>query len=151
MDMDRDISYKLFEDNDREDLLEMMFSLYGEDPEGLEISEEKINSTINEYKNNPQKTNIWLFKKGIENVGYALLVYCWSNEYGGNILIVDELYVAKNHRGKGIATGFLKHIETFENIVALKLETTPSNKRAMEHYKKTGFTPSTNTHLIKNI
>ncbi len=29
MDMDRDISYKLFEDNDREDLLEMMFPLWG--------------------------------------------------------------------------------------------------------------------------
>jgi len=149
--MNMDINYKLFEDSDRDDLLEMMFSLYQEDPEGLQISQEKINNTISEYKHHPQKTSICLFKKGIENVGYALLVYCWSNEYGGNILIVDELFVTKNHRGKGIATGFLKHIETFENIVALQLETTPSNKRAMEHYKKTGFTPSPNTHLIKNI
>ncbi len=146
-----DVEYRLYRDNDYKDLLKMIYSLYNEDPEGEPISENKINNTINEYKKNPQKISIYLFKKGDESIGYALLVYFWSNEYGGNILTIDELYVTEKYRSKGIATKFLSHIETFENIVALQLETTPSNQRVLEHYKRLGFLPSHNTHLIKTI
>lgn len=146
-----DVEYRLYRDNDYKDLLKVIYSLYNEDPEGEPISENKINNTINEYKKNPQKISIYLFKKGDESIGYALLVYFWSNEYGGNILTIDELYVTEKYRSKGIATKFLSHIETFENIVALQLETTPSNQRVLEHYKRLGFLPSHNTHLIKTI
>ena len=145
------IEYKLYQENDYKDLLKMIFSLYNEDSEGEQISECKINNTINEYEKNPQKISIYLFKKGEENIGYALLIFFWSNEYGGNILTIDELYVVEKYRGKGVATEFLSHIETIENIVTLQLETTPSNQRAFEYYERLGFLPSQNTHLIKTI
>jgi hypothetical protein len=96
-----DVEYRLYRDNDYKDLLKMIYSLYNEDPEGEPISENKINNTINEYKKNPQKISIYLFKKGDESIGYALLVYFWSNEYGGNILTIDELYVTEKYRSKG--------------------------------------------------
>ena len=143
------VNYNLYQENDYEDLTKMIVSLYCEDPEGEPINKCKINNTIREYQKNPQKINIYLLKEDDVNIGYAILVYVWSNEYGGNILTIDELYVVENHRGKGAATEFLSFVEHIENIVALQLETTPSNQRALEYYKRVGFLPSQNAHLIK--
>lgn len=144
-----DINFKLYQDNDYDDLIQMILFLYDEDPGGEPIDEYKINATINEFKRNPQKINIYMFEKHGENIGYAILVYFWSNEWGGNILIIDELYVGENHRGKGVATEFFSFAENFENIAAVQLETTPSNQRVLEYYKRLGFAPCQNTHLIK--
>ncbi len=146
-----EVNFKLYKDHDYEDLRKMILSLYSEDPEGEPMNEGKINITITEYQKNPQKINIYLIKEDDTNIGYAILVYVWSNEYGGNILTIDELYVAENYRGKGVATEFFAYVERIENIVALQLETTPSNRRTLEYYKRQGFLPSQNVHLIKSM
>lgn len=144
-----EVSFNLYQDKDYIDLTNMILALYREDPEGEPINECKINSTINEYQKNPQKVKVYLFKQDDVNIGYAILVYFWSNEYGGNILTIDELYVVEKYRGKGVATAFLSYVEDIENFVALQMETTPSNQRALEYYMSLGFLPSQNAHLIK--
>lgn len=130
-------------------LLEMIHALYNEDPEGEPIDEVKISKTINEFRKNPQKLTIKMFMLNDEVIGYAILVYYWSNEYGGNILSVDELYIKEGYRNKGIGTSFLNTIAERKDIVALQIETTPSNEKAFIYYKGLGFTPSKNNHLIK--
>jgi len=143
------VSYNLYQENDYKDLVQMIVALYDEDAEGEQISESKINSTIAEFWKNPQKITIYMLKNNNENIGYAILVFFWSNEFGGDILTIDEMYVSKEYRGRGIATEFLSYISGIEGIVALELETTPSNQRALDYYKRLGFLTSQNTHLIK--
>lgn len=146
-----DTEYRLYENGDYDDLLEMIVSLYREDPEGEPVDEEKINRTIREYRKNPEKISIYMLKRNQENLGYAILVFFWSNEYGGNIITIDEIYVREGHRSKGLAAGFFSFLEKMENKVALQLESTPSNQKALTYYKRLGFVPSQNTHLIKQI
>jgi GNAT superfamily N-acetyltransferase len=79
---------------------------------------------------------------GIE--AYALMCSFWSNELGGEVCIVDELYVAKLARGRGLATRFIKgllrrELPWFENAVAVELEVTPDNQRARALYQRLGF------------
>lgn len=143
------VSFNLYQEDDYKDLVQMIVALYDEDAEGEQISESKINSTISESRKNPQKITIYMFKDNDENIGYAILVFFWSNEFGGNILTIDELYVLKKYRGKGIATNFLSHIKGTEGIVAMQLETMPSNQKALDYYKRLGFLTSQNTHLVK--
>lgn len=142
------IEFRLYEESDYEDLREMILSLYREDPDGEPIDEEKIKRTIAEYRSNPDKVRIYMFHNENNNVGYAILVYYWSNEYGGDIVNIDELYVRKTHRNQGIGTEFLSFAERMDNKAALQLETTPSNRRALGYYKRLGFVPSVNTHLM---
>lgn len=130
------------------DLKEMIVSLYREDPEGESINEEKIKRTIAESRNNPGKLRIYMFRQENDNVGYAILVYFWSNEYGGDIINIDELYVKETCRNQGIGTEFLSFVERMDNKAALQLETTPSNSRALGYYRRLGFVPSGNTHLM---
>jgi len=143
--------FKLYHENDYKDLQQMIFSLYNEDPEGEPINEYKINQTIQEFQKNPYKINIYLFKNNNKNIGYAILVFFWSNEYGGNLLTIDELYILEKYRNKGVATEFMSFIENIENIVALQIETTPSNRRSFEYYKRLGYKSNQNSHLIKML
>jgi GNAT superfamily N-acetyltransferase len=37
-------------------------------------------------------------------VGYALLISFWSNELGGEVCTIDEVFVAPEYRGRGLDT-----------------------------------------------
>ncbi len=144
-----ELSFELYKDNDYDDLKNMILQLYQEDPEGELMNDCKINDTIFEFKMNPQKINIYMLKSHGQNIGYAILVYFWSNEYGGNIVTIDELYVIPAAREKGVSTEFLNHVERLENMVAMQMEVTPSNQRVLSYYQRLGFALGQNTHLIK--
>jgi ribosomal protein S18 acetylase RimI-like enzyme len=84
-------------------------------------------------------------------IGYSILIFYWSNEYGGDVLHIDELYVKPEHRGRGVATSFFKEIlrTAKDKTVALELEVTPRNTRALRYYKRLGFKETTNLHLMR--
>jgi GNAT superfamily N-acetyltransferase len=145
------MEFQLYQQSDHQDLSEMIFALYDEDLEGEPMTREKISRTVNESRRHPEKVNIYMFKNGGETIGYAILVHFWSNEYGGDILDIDELYVREKHRNQGAAGEFMRFAGEFQGIVALQLETTPSNEKALAFYKKIGFLPDRNTHLTKII
>ncbi|MBF0278294.1 MAG: GNAT family N-acetyltransferase [SAR324 cluster bacterium] len=113
----------------------------------------KINKTIDELKRHPQKGSIIVFEVEKVIVGYAIIIYFWSNEYGGSFANIDELYVKPDYRDKGIGSHFLNSIGDSKKrgIVALQLETTPTNKRALEYYIRLGFQFSANKQLLKKL
>jgi GNAT superfamily N-acetyltransferase len=84
-------------------------------------------------------------------VGYALLINFWSNEYGGIVLNIDELYVVPERRGAGTGTAFLNYLAAGHpgDCVALKLEVLPYNRRALRLYEKLGFEKSDRDFLIR--
>jgi ribosomal protein S18 acetylase RimI-like enzyme len=130
----------------------MMYGLYREDPATKKITDRNISRTVRELRSNPAKGNILVFEQERALIGYAILIFYWSNEYGGDILHVDELYVKPEHRGRGIATCLFKQLlKAKYGAVALQLEVTPRNTRAMRYYCKKGFRKSRNDHLILTV
>ncbi|MEH7883723.1 GNAT family N-acetyltransferase [Bacillus sp. JJ1609] len=144
-----DIELRDYDDSDYIEFVGMVSSLYREDSEGQPMNKSKVAATINEYKKNPGKIRIVILKKNNAIIGYSILVYLWSNEYGGNILIVDELYIKEKFRNEGIGSYFIKRLEESDEIVAIQLETTPSNRRVFNYYLRLGFEVVENAHLIK--
>ncbi|WP_432662315.1 GNAT family N-acetyltransferase [Wukongibacter baidiensis] len=147
-----DILFEKFQIDYGLEVEKMIINLYKEDPEGESITREKIGDTFKQVMSFPEKCTIVVFKSSKDIVGYALLVFYWSNEYGGDILNIDELYVKSDWRGKGIASQFFKYLnEKYdEKVAAFGLEVTPSNKKALNYYKNLGFHETENSHLIKN-
>ena len=141
--------FQLYQDTDYSDLRDMIVSLYREDPEGEPIDEEKIKRTVAEFRKNPYKLNIYMLRRNNKNIGYAILVFFWSNEFGGNILNIDELFVKEEYRNQGVGTEFFSFADKIENKVALHLETTPNNQRAFAYYKKLGFILDENSYLTR--
>ena len=147
--MNMNVSYRDFEEKDFGAFREMVFCLYEEDPEGQPIDDEKLRKTIGESLAHPEKIRIIMIRADDVVAGYGILVFYWSNEYGGDILNIDELYIKKEYRGNRVASDFIKNqIDTNKNIVAVAVETTSSNSAAAKLYMQLGFKASPNYHLV---
>jgi ribosomal protein S18 acetylase RimI-like enzyme len=143
------IRYRLYQPEDERVLIPFVRDLYAGDISGKPMTEQKIRSTIAKLAAKPDLGSILMIDNGDVAVGYAILINFWSNEYGGIMLNIDELYVAPMHRGKGFATAFVRHLsETrFNSAVALQLEVSPKNRSARRLYDSLGFTPHPN-HVL---
>lgn len=147
------VSYRPFTVNDTQAVTAMIESLYAEDPSGKPISAAKIALTLTTLLAHPDKGEIMVLAVGEQIIGYAILINAWSNEFGGNVLVVDELYVQPAYRGRGIATDFISHLKQtrYNQAVAVELEVTPENTAARRLYERLGFAPHTNQVLVCDL
>jgi GNAT superfamily N-acetyltransferase len=128
----------------------MMARLYAEDPSQHPVNPRSFPKTLRFLLANPTRGRVILFKLYRQLVGYALLIPYWSNEFGGTLLFIDELFVLSDHRGQGIAKSFFSQLKLKPpfNAIALALEVTRANRRAQKLYRSLGFTPRTNEILV---
>lgn len=131
-------------------LIQLIFGLYEADAAGETITQAKIEQTIVAFQNTPSLGDIILVTNKNKPIGYAILINYWSNEYGGIIKFIDEIYIDQSFRGRGIGSQFINHLiqERFANAVAFALEVMPNNTRAVELYQKLGFREDGRHHLF---
>ena len=142
------LTFRNYEENDYSYLRDMMFSLYEEDPVDVPMTEAKIKSTIHEYITHPEKIRISMICIDEIIIGYGLIVLYWSNEFGGDIINIDEIYIKEEYRNKQAASSFINYQKTaYGGAVAMQLETTPTNIAAVRLYKRLGFEPSPNCQM----
>jgi ribosomal protein S18 acetylase RimI-like enzyme len=133
-----------------EEIHKMVFHFYEEYDANRSISAECINKTIQHLISHPDHGSFRCIYLNDVLIGYTILIHYWSNEYGGIILFIDELYIKPSFRNQGLGNQFLKVLELkFPNINTFALEVSPSNKRAMSLYLKNGFIQNKNNTLIK--
>lgn len=130
---------------------EMVFALYAEDAGGQPMTCTKIERTIGEFARHPRKGGIFLFRIAADVAGYAIVVNFWSNEYGGDIAWIDELYVKPHWRSRGIGARFLKFLEARGDLRGLQLEVTPDNHCAERFYRRHGFLSVSHRVLFKHL
>ena len=147
------INYRPFKDSDKEIISGLIQDLYKEDNSIRPMTAEKIRRTFDEFRKSPGKGSIVVIEKDNDIAGYSILINFWSNEFGGNILFVDELYIKKEFRGNGIATDFFKYLSESraEETVALQLQVTPDNIKARKLYERIGFKPHKNDTLVLEL
>ncbi len=136
------LRYRTFHPSDKKPVSELIKKLYKEDfMEGAVMSDKKIQNTFDFLKKNPRQGAILVIESERQIIGYALLINFWSNEFGGNMLTIDELYIKKEFRNQGIGTNFIKHLrdQKFGNAVMLQIEVSPHNKKAKKFYETLGF------------
>jgi len=105
--------------------------------------------TYQALKASPQKGRLLIFEQAEAIVGYAIIIFFWSNEFGGDIVDVDEILVTKSARGTGVATKFFKWLarEYKGQASGWSLQVKPANKRAFKLYQSVGFRNSANWHM----
>ncbi len=86
-----------------------------------------------------------------EIIGYVILTFIFSFEYKGRIAFLDELYISKNFRGKGIGKqtiDFIKQEATQLNVKLIYLEVENHNVNAQKLYLANDF-ETHNRKLLK--
>lgn len=120
----------------------MMAELYREDPPATgQVNRDQFVRTIDRFLNQPECGTILLLQFDDRNCGYAILVPYWSNEYGGTLLFLDELFVQSECRNRGIGTAFLNRLKQDcpPDTIRICLEVSDRNAKARRLYQSLGF------------
>src|SRR5262245_29205582 len=135
--------WRLAEPTDDEAVVTMCLRLYIEDPGPVVIDSGRVRRTLDVFRREPHRGRAVVAEWEGRPVGYALLVPFWSNELGGCVCEVDELYVEAQFRSRGIGRALFDAIEAGEiwedTTVAIALGVTKSNDRARSLYQRVGF------------
>ena len=128
-------------ETDKDFYINTVKAFYNSDAVLHSIPEENIIKTFNELIKSETYAQCYIFEKDGEKAGYALLAKTFSQEAGGEVLWIDEIYILPEFRSKGIGSNFFNFIKENSNAVRLRLEFCPSNQKAIEVYKRQGFLP----------
>ncbi len=135
--------WRLAEPDDDDAIVALCAALYAEDPSPVAEAPAHMAETLRALRARPSRGRAVVCAPGAEVLGYALILPFWSNELGGPVSFIDELYVGPAGRGRGLGSALLNALSegafADEPPVALMLEVTPDNHRAQALYARLGF------------
>jgi len=139
------------EEKDRDIYIEMSKAFYRSDAVLHMIPEIHFLTTFDLIVTGSPYAEGYVFEYQDEVVGYTLLSFTYSNEAGGLVLLIEEVYILPDYQGHGFGQEFLAFLEsTYRSKVALiRLEVEKSNKSALQLYRKMGFTKTEYIQLYK--
>lgn len=133
--MKNDIRFKSLTHSDISTIILLMQNFYAID--NYPIDTEKSKLLFKTFIENETLGKSWLIYHNNEVVGYVILTFIFSFEYGGTIAFLDELYLSEKARGKGIGKAALQFIQTEALKLKLKiiyLEVEEHNENAQKLY-----------------
>lgn len=138
--------------NDKDTFISMADKFYHSSAVDHAIPLEHHEKTFNELMKSNIYALAYMFDMDNQTVGYALLSKTYSNEAGGMVLWLEELYILEEYRGKGLAREFFKFLEEIsKDYSRIRLELTPSNINAKRLYSNVGFESLEYLQMIKDL
>jgi GNAT superfamily N-acetyltransferase len=104
--------------------------------------EKKAMAALNDFLSSDQWGYAWLIYFNEKLIGYVVITFGFSLEFGGRDAFIDEVYLREPYRGMGVGThiiDYLKEVCQAEDIRALHLEVGKENNDAYRFYLKVGF------------
>ena len=129
------ITFKPLEISDISIITKMMQDFYAIDNYPMDV--EVAKKLFQEFISNEHLGKSWLMYSENEIVGYNILTFIFSFEYGGKIAFVDELFIQETARGKGFGKEAIQFIQQEVPKLSLKLlylEVEPHNENAQKLY-----------------
>lgn len=110
--------------------------------DGHEFVEGQVRRTLADFLNHPEYGRAYLIADGDTWVGYFILTFGYSLEFGGRDTFIDEIYLSESHRGQGVGRQTIAFIVEQAREIGLKavhLEVLAQNTRAQRFYLQVGF------------
>ena len=126
-------TYKPATESDIDNILGMMIEFYAID--GYPMDNRHSRKLFGEFIANENLGKAWLIEWENITIGYVILTYVFSFEYGGTIAFLDELYISEKARGKGIGKqtiGFIQSESRKSNVKLIYLEVETHNEKAQQ-------------------
>ncbi|GHM99766.1 N-acetyltransferase GCN5 [Cytophagales bacterium WSM2-2] len=107
----------------------------------LEIS--SLTLGVNKLFKDPTKGRYYVAENEDEVVGCLMTTFEWSDWRNGTVVWIQSVYVAKDHRGKGVYKQLYNHVRQIvkddPDFRGIRLYVDKSNKPAMEVYSALGM------------
>ena len=122
-------------------VLALMRVFYAE--ERLAFVEDEARTAVKALFSAPELGSLFLLGDGTGNVrGYLVLTLGFSLEFRGRFVLLDELYVAADLRGRGLGKAAIEFAAGWareRGAAALRLEVNHANGHAKAIYSRRGF------------
>ncbi len=138
--------------DDKEIYIGMAEEFYHSDAVLAPIPRTFIERTVEEALRSDTYAEIFLFEYEGETAGYALIAKTFSQEAGGMVWWIEEVYIRELFRSKGLGREFFEYIENHkdEGVARLRLEVEEENIRAVSLYERLGYKVLDYMQMVKD-
>lgn len=142
-----------FVPEDREDYIRFSTEFYNSSAVDKPVPREHFEQGFDEMMRSDVYVQGYMLVCDGNNVGYCVTMKTYSVEAGGITIWIDELFVLKEYRSKGLGRELFKYIEENgdKKLRRIRLEVELENGRAISLYKKMGFEPAPYDGMWKTI
>ena len=122
-------------------LLAYVQEFYALDAIGIRFDEPVVRRRLTDLIKDPGLGRVWLIVDDGEPIGYLVLTFGYSLEYGRDAML-DELFIRPSHRGRGVGTAVMLFLEATcrdLGVGAVHLEVGNQNDAARNLYRKADF------------
>ena len=126
---------------DRELYLSMARDFYSSEAVSHNVPQAYLERTFDELMRSDTYAVCYLLEHAGAVAGYALLARTFSQEAGGPVVWVEELWIQPRFRGLGLGGTFLRELPRHLPAARYRLEVEPDNHRAKALYARCGFSP----------
>ncbi len=139
---------------DRECVIELMEEFYHSPAVLHPVPKHFFSLSVDEVLSGSPYAELYLLYSGQNEdrpAGYAMTAKTFSNEAGGLVVWLEELYLRPDFRGHGLGSEFFAFIEdTYRGKAArLRLEVEEDNVAARCLYERLGYRPLPYLQMIK--
>lgn len=133
-------------------LLPLVAAFHAE--EGLTGSEEARATALTPLLEGSPHGAVYLIGPARAPIGYIIVTFGWSVEFGGLDGFIDEIYIRPGVRGRGVGSEVITALIAMLKSVGMKalhLEVNPSNDQALRLYKRCHFKLRDGFHLMSRV
>lgn len=128
---------------DEQDFIEMMKTFYKSKAVIVGIPETHMKRTFEAIMDKTPYANAFILDYKDDVAGYVMISMTWSNEAGGLVLWVEELFIKSKFRGLGLGGRAIEMVRKryLGKVKRFRLEISKDNKNVGKLYRLKGFKP----------
>ena len=140
-------------ENHRDLYIRMAEEFYSSDAVLHPIPRAYIERTADEALQSDAYAEIYLLEYEGRTAGYGLTARTFSQEAGGQVLWIEELYIREQFRSRGLGREFFSYIEekNKDRTARIRLEVEEENTRAASLYERLGYEKLDYKQMIKDL
>lgn len=125
----------------RQTVKQMMIEFYNSPAVLHNVPSQYFDNTLDALEcNSPYVQLFILADDNGDDAGYGQLSLTYSNEVGGKVVLVEEIYIKPQYRGKRLGSQFLEYIEQIHtDAKRFRLEVEKANNGAVSLYSRLGY------------
>ncbi len=125
---------------DENSVMEMVKEFYQSDAVDHKVDPSVLRETFQNAASENKMIRGLVLEEDAVMAGYAYLTFYFASEIGGINLMIEEIFLKKEYRGKGYGRAFFEWVfREYPDVKRYRLEVTKANEGAAALYRKVGF------------